>query len=343
MKKNKSVIIFIPSIENGGVEKNLYIIANYISKKKIPVKIITSLNPQKKFNKNIKVISFKKKSNIINSRFVKTLFTVFLFLKYFRNENAVILSFQANIAAILLGYFFNKKVIVRSNTSPEKYIKNIFQKLVFKFFFKKKFSINPKVIYNSLVIKSPKKINFPFFKDKNSLKIINVARLTDQKDHLTLLRAFTKLNTISKCKLVIIGSGYKEKILKKFILNNQLQNKVKLIGYKENPMSYMKLSDVFVLSSSFEGLPNVLIEALYLKKYIISSNCPAGPKEILNDGKYGSLFKVGDDHQLFQILKKFNYNKKINYKTKQGYKSLKRFDYKINCEKYFKLILNYLN
>ena len=79
MKKNKSVIIFIPSIENGGVEKNLYIIANYISKKKIPVKIITSLNPRKKFNKNIKVISFKKKSNIINSRLVKHCLQFFFF------------------------------------------------------------------------------------------------------------------------------------------------------------------------------------------------------------------------------------------------------------------------
>ena len=65
MKKKKSVIIFIPSIENGGVEKNLYIIANYISKKKIPVRIITSLNPRKKFNKNIKVISFKKKVTLL--------------------------------------------------------------------------------------------------------------------------------------------------------------------------------------------------------------------------------------------------------------------------------------
>jgi len=343
------------------VLKKIYILLQIILvKKKIPVRIITSLNPRKKFDKNIKIISLKKKSNIINSRIIKTLFTVFLFLKYFRNENAVIFSFQANIAAILLGYFFNKKVIIRSNTSPEKYIKNIFQKLIFKFFFKladdivvnsfqfknsfkKKFSIKPKVIYNPLVIKSSKKINFPFFKDKNALKIINVARLTDQKDHLTLLRAFVKLSEILKCKLVIIGSGYKEKILKKFILNNKLQNKVKLIGYKENPMPYIKLADVFVLSSTFEGLPNVLIEALYLKKYIISSNCPSGPKEILNDGKYGSLFKVGDDHQLFQILKKFNHNKKINYKIEQGYKSLKRFNYKINCEKYYKLILNYLN
>ena len=65
MKKNKSVIIFIPSIENAGVEKNLYIIANYISKKKIPVRIITSLKPRKKFDKNIKIISLKKKVTLL--------------------------------------------------------------------------------------------------------------------------------------------------------------------------------------------------------------------------------------------------------------------------------------
>ena len=156
MKKNKSVIIFIPSIENAGVEKNLYIIANYISKKKIPVRIITSLNPRKKFSKNIKIVSLKKKSNIINARIIKTLCTVFLFLKYFRNENAVIFSFQANIAAILLGYFFNKKVIIRSNTSPEKYIKNIFQKLIFKFFFK----LADDIVVNSFQFKNSFKKNF---------------------------------------------------------------------------------------------------------------------------------------------------------------------------------------
>ena len=92
-----------------------------------------------------------------------------------------------------------------------------------------------------------------------------------------------------------------------------------------------------------EGLPNVLIESLYLKKYIISSDCPTGPKEILNNAQYGELFKVGDYNQLFKLLKNFsNKSKKIKYKINQGYKSLTRFDHENNCRKYFQIISRYL-
>ena len=315
---------------------------------------------KKLFDKKIKVISLKRKGKIIKSRLIRTLITIVLFVRHFFNKDIIIFSFQSNIVAILLGLIFNKKVIVRSNTSPEKYIKNNFEKLVFKFFFKfvdkiivnsvefkkrfkKIFSITPVIIYNPFIKKKFNKIKFSFFNDKNSLKIINVARLTDQKDHLTLLRAVKKLSKTKKCKLLIIGVGYKEKLLKKYILENKLKGIVKLIGYKKNPESYIRIADVFVLSSIYEGLPNVLIETLSLKKYIISSNCPTGPKEILNNGKYGDLFKVKDYNQLFKLLK--NYNKRlpqINHKIKQGYKSLIKFDYKTNCEKYFKIISEYL-
>jgi len=361
MKKKKSLLIFIPSIENAGVEKNLYLITNYLAKNNITIKILTALNNKRKFfDKRIKIISLKNKNITIKSRLLKTLITILLFFKYCRNKDIVILSFQSNIIAIILAFIFKKKIIVRSNTSPDKYVKNYFYKNIFKFFFnladeiivnsyefkkrfRKFFSVTPNVVYNPFVGKKAKKINFTFFNDKKYLKIINVARLTDQKDHLTLLHAVKKLNKFKKCKLLIIGQGYKENILKKYILENKLQKTIKLIGYKENPESYIKISDVFVLSSIYEGLPNVLIESLYLKKYIISSDCPTGPKEILNNGQYGELFKVGDHNQLFKLLKNFNNkSKKIKYKISLGYKSLARFNHKNNCRKYFQIISNYL-
>ena len=124
---------------------------------------------------------------------------------------------------------------------------------------------------------------------------------------------------------------------------DKLEKIVKLIGSKENIESYIEASDIFVLSSIYEGVPNVLIESLYLKKYIISSDCSTGPKEVLNNGKYGDLFKVRDYNQLFELLKNFNIkSQKINYKISQGYKSLNRFDYKINCKKYFQTISKHL-
>ena len=86
-----------------------------------------------------------------------------------------------------------------------------------------------------------------------------------------------------------------------------------------------------------------MLEKQILKKYIISSDCPTGPKEILNNGQYGGLFKVGDYNQLFKLLKNFsNKSKKIKYKINQGYKSLVRFDHKNNCRKYFQIISKYL-
>ena len=360
MKKQKSILLFIPSIEDGGVEKNLYLIANYLAKTNLSVEILTAFNDKKKlFDKKIRIISLKRK-NIIKSRLIKIFITIFLFIRYFYNRDILILSFQSNIIATLLGLFFNKKVVIRSNTSPEKYIKNNIKKSIFKYFFgladeiivnsnefkkrfKKKFSITPIVIYNPFIEKKSKKIKFNFFNDKKSLKIINVSRLTNQKDHLTLFRAVKKLSKINKCKLLIIGKGYKEKFLRKYIMKNKLENIIKLIGYKKNPESYIRLSDVLVLSSVYEGLPNILIEALYLKKFIISSNCPTGPKEILDNGKYGDLFKVGDHNQLFKLLK--NYKKKIpliNYKINQGYKSLTRFDYKTNCKRYYQIISKHI-
>ena len=88
---------------------------------------------------------------------------------------------------------------------------------------------------------------------------------------------------------------------------NNLSNKVRLINFVNNPYIYIKQADLFILTSKFEGLPNVLLEALVLKKFIIFSNCRTGPKEILLNGNGGLLFKVGNYKDL---AKKFNYYSK---------------------------------
>ena len=82
------------------------------------------------------------------------------------------------------------------------------------------------------------------------------------------------------------------------------------MGYK-NPFKYIKQANIFLLTSKFEGSPNVLVEAQYLKKYIISTNCPTGPKEILNNGKYGSLVKVEDHKSIARILQNYTYSKSV--------------------------------
>ena len=167
--------------------------------------------------------------------------------------------------------------------------------------------------------------------------------MTEQKDHFTLLKAMNIIRKKINFELIIIGYGINEISIREKINELKLNKFVKLIGYRSNPYPYLRLSDIMILSSRYEGLPNVLLEAQTLKKYVISSDCPTGPKEILMNGKIGSLFKIGDYKMLASEIIKYN-EKKINYKKKinQAYSMLERFDFEFNCKKYLSLIVKYL-
>lgn len=128
-----------------------------------------------------------------------------------------------------------------------------------------------------------------------------------------------------------------------FIKNNQLLDYVKIINFKKNPYKYINQSNLFLLSSTYEGLPNVLLEAMCLKKFIISSNCPTGPKEILKNGKLGMLFPCKNEKILAKkIMQYISNKKKYNNITLKAYKTLNRFDYNLNCQKYLKVVKEFI-
>ena len=216
--------------------------------------------------------------------------------------------------------------------------------LKFKKELKKKFNVDSKVIYNPLntkeIIKlSRKKLKESFFK-KKSLNIINVGRFTDQKDHLTLLKAINLIKFKIDIRLIIIGRGINYDLIKNYIKQNNLEKLVKLVNFTKNPFPYIKKSQLFILSSTYEGLPNVLLEALVLRKFIISSNCQTGPSEILLNGNGGLLFKVKDYKDLSKkILFFFRNKRKCQTLLKNSVNSLSRFDSRINLKKYTDLFL----
>ena len=143
--------------------------------------------------------------------------------------------------------------------------------------------------------------------------------------------------------MLIIGYGEEKNNLINYINQNNLNEKVKILPFQKNPYNLINSSDIFILTSIFEGLPNVLLEAQVLKKFIISSNCPTGPREILLNGKAGFLFKMRDHKSLAKIILKCVKNKKImNNKIKIGYKNLDRFDYINNLNKYYQTVIKYL-
>ena len=138
---------------------------------------------------------------------------------------------------------------------------------------------------------------------------------------------------------MIIGSGENKKKLLNFIIENNLSSSIKVIDFKKNPFPYLKKTNAFILSSIFEGLPNVILEALTLKKFVISSDCPTGPKEILDNGKGGLIFKMNNEFDLYKKIVFFIENKsKCEKLVHHGYNRLTRFDYQKNLEKYFKIL-----
>lgn len=150
--------------------------------------------------------------------------------------------------------------------------------------------------------------------------IVAVSRLDlISKDYETLILGYkVAYEKGIKEKLYIIGDGVDKEIIQNMISENGLGNKIKLLGRKINPYIWMKNSKLFIHSSKFEGLPTVLIEAMICGKVVISSNCPTGPFEILQGGKVGVLFKVGDYKKLGEELHLLltDENKRKKYESK---------------------------
>ncbi len=358
----------MPSIEGGGVEKNLFIISNYLASKVKKTFVITVNDEFKnQFNKNIEIISPKNQVWKKFGRKIKYLVCLFNLIKIIlKHRNISVFAFQANMYAIIVCKLFGIKIITRSNSSPSGWSKSIIKLFIFtkilksankiivnskefKNEMKRKFNVNAYYIYNPLdkkkIIKlSKKKIKFNFFKNKKTLKIINIGRYVDQKDQLTLLKALNLIKNKINFKAVIMGKGIKEKEMKLFIKKNNLSKNIKLLNFQKNPFKYLIKSDLFILTSIYEGLPNVLLEALVLKKIIISSNCPTGPKEILEHGKGGILFKMSDYKKLATNILYVSKNfKRLRKKVNFGFKSLKRFDSEKNLNKYLYIVRKTLN
>lgn len=166
-----------------------------------------------------------------------------------------------------------------------------------------------KVIYNPVVTpelfkKAGMPVQHPWFKSGEPPVIIGVGRLTKQKDFSTLIRSFALVRQQLSARLLIIGEGEERLELENLAIELGIKEDIDLHGFVENPYAFLAHSAVFVLSSAWEGLPTVLIEALAIGIPVVSTDCPSGPKEILENGLYGTLTPVGDEKQIAQgILK----------------------------------------
>ena len=145
-------------------------------------------------------------------------------------------------------------------------------------------------------------VSHPWFVNKSIPVVLAVGRLTAQKDYEMLLQAFSIARRKRKLRLMILGEGELRSSLEALIEQLGLVEDVALPGFTENPFAYMRQADIFVLSSRWEGLPTVLVEAMACSVPVISTDCPSGPAEILENGKWGRLVPVSDANALAQAM-----------------------------------------
>ncbi|NEV63886.1 glycosyltransferase [Thiorhodococcus minor] len=124
--------------------------------------------------------------------------------------------------------------------------------------------------------------------------LMGAGRLQRQKDFPTLIRAFAKVREVRDCRLMILGEGAGRETLERLIRELGLRDAVAMPGFQANPYAYLARAAVFVLSSAWEGSPNVLTEAMALGVPVVATDCPSGPSEILDHGRYGHLVPVAD-------------------------------------------------
>lgn len=159
------------------------------------------------------------------------------------------------------------------------------------------------VIYNPLLTPDIPELakqepSHSWLREKSLPVILGIGRLTPQKNFALLIQAFGRLHRRLDARLVILGEGEDRASLEASVEGLGLSESVSMPGFVDNPFAYLSRADAFVLSSSWEGLPGVLIQALAVGIPVVSTDCPSGPKEILDGGAIGRLVPMGDAEAL---------------------------------------------
>ena len=316
--------IFLPGLYEGGAERVMLHLAEAIAAKGIRVDLVLvraegpylPLVP-----KNVRLVDLHASRSILS---------IFPLIKYLKQEkpDTLLSGLFTNVIAVLAGLLTGKNpriVICEHNTLSVQVENNTTDyrfrsmPLLTRWFYPRADAIiavsegvksdlssyanipesRIMVIYNpvitpELIRKGKEKPVHPWFKPGKPPVILAIGRLVSVKEFATLIEVFSRVRKRIKARLMIFGEGPERNNLERLVHDLGLDSEVLLPGFIENPYPFLSHSALFVLCSRHEGLPGVLIEAMAFKVPLISTDCPSGPREILEGGKHGRLIPVGD-------------------------------------------------
>jgi glycosyltransferase involved in cell wall biosynthesis len=364
----KKILFYHPKFDDGGVEKTNLRISEKLSKRYDIYFLSNSFS--NKFNEEIKRIGIKK--ILVPSK--KAIFGIMGLIRVYKKiKPDLIFSLQthANVISLILNFFFfgNKlKIICCERISIKRYEWNLKGRLIIflaKLIYRysklvicnskelsrefKTFSKNLKVIHiynptlnsNFNLLSKKFRINAePFLKKKKPI-LFSLGRLDYNKNNIMLLKAYNEIKDKIRCNIVLMGDGNEKNMLFDYAKKNNFEKNLYIFGFQKNPYPYLLKSDILILTSRTEGLPNVLIEGLALKKFVISTKCPTGPKEILLNGKAGFLVNNDDYKDLANKIRiYFQKPEIVNKKKKNIKKSLLQFSAVKSLNKYQEIVDN---
>lgn len=330
------ILMVIPTLEGGGAERVFVNLANFFAERGLSVHFIThhtgNHNNAERLARTVKLDILSKKNVPANSiiRIVRLFVSLCWAIRKYKPQVVMTTLTEANVLGWIACSLSKKKqalILRQAGIVPpevQRKDRNTKDRLFF-FLLRRAFLSARTIIANSqdtadsivefsgvartkiVVISNPvinahqssqedvaAETKFEFC--ANTEYVLCVGRLTEVKDHKTLIRAFGLLSKVrNRTELIILGEGPLRGELETLVKVLQLGSKVHFMGYVNNPATFYQHANVFAMSSKFEGFGNVLVEALAFGVPIVCTDCLGGPREILLDGKYGTLTPVGDE------------------------------------------------
>ena len=327
----KRITLILPDLIAGGAQRIVLNLAKGFIENNYQVDLLLLTNKGNFFGKiPVKVKLLRLRNNLDLSYFISLPLSGFKFIRYLhKNSPDILISSLTGTNLFILALRKLSGIKIPLIVIEHSVLKNVKCKII-KLMIKRIYPLADKIVCvsegiqsdllslgiekNKLVtINNPIDIEYvlrqsildcphPWIQNKTTPVVLAVGRLVEAKGFDVLLQAFSQVLKNTSSRLIILGEGPLRERLVDLSKRLEISQHIDFVGYVDNPYSYIKQSDVFVLSSKWEGFVGVLLEAMALGTSVVATNCWASPSEILKNGQIGKLVPANDPSLLAEAI-----------------------------------------